>query len=754
MKVASIETFGAGRTGTLFVFTTIVVALAELSRWLSPPDVDMSVLWPPTGLILGAVIVYGWPILWVCIVALGAWLVTLQDQTLLAALALTVSQAAGLSAALLYLRKRLHAVAPETPGKRYRVYLEAGLVAASCSAAIGTLALGLASGQPTKQLFLDTFLVYWLLESLSVLLFAPLSHRVVADARRFACSVVNDLARPVLLTCVGAIVIVSFGLVLIPESAEKTYAMGMMFLVCPLLCWFTLAARLESVIVGLPVFAAGFVVLSMQGVGPFDGLGDMGDVVQMLLILSVSVVFLQIIAVVTFSRKQLIQSLRSQANTDFLSGLANDRAFLRYVGDALEWVKAKATSGSRLEPFSWLIYLEVLDFDNLEDLMGFRARRKLEGVLSARLMAISGKTASPARLGNGIYALLAKSDDKDGLDELLGRIYRGLDGELFSIDEHQTRIRVSLGAVPIDGSLTDANQYLSAATQVSLMARERLPKVQVIKDPKSIASNRRELTHRLELLKNAISEERLVLFAQPIKPLQVDNARQSYEILLRLRGTDGQFVSPGVFLPVAEAYGLMTQIDRWVIDKTLDTLTSNPHWLDMTRKCSINLAGTSLSSEDVVDTIRGAFERTGVPTHKIAFEVTETQQIRSRDKAESVTSELREMGCGVSLDDFGTGLATFDYLKSFQFDTVKIDGAFIKNIEANAEDRQIVRSICDVSKLMGLVTVAEFVETEQIAAVLADLGVDYGQGYGLGRPEPLEDLLTSMIVEPESAYSG
>ncbi|HET8848403.1 MAG TPA: EAL domain-containing protein [Marinobacter sp.] len=368
-------------------------------------------------------------------------------------------------------------------------------------------------------------------------------------------------------------------------------------------------------------------------------------------------------------------------------------------------------------------------------------------MLAARLMGTCGPDACPARIGNGIFSLIAGDVDKPALMDKLGRIYRAFNDEMFSTDGQQTRVRIAIGAVELNGQLDDQGQYLSAATQASLMARDRLPRIQVVQDVAGLMLSRKGMTQRLELLKDALSNDRLVLFAQPIRPIGRAEDELSYEILIRLQDPNGDYLPPGVFLPVAEAYGFMRQIDQWVIRRTLETLAANPEWLARTRKCSINLAGVSLSTEDILTFITQTFEQTGVPPAKIGFEVTETQHIQSREVAERVTEGLRHLGCSVSLDDFGTGLATFDYLKSFQFDTLKIDGVFIKSITTSEEDRRIVKAMCDVARGMGLKTVAEFVENTDMMILLQELGVDYGQG--LGRPGPLGEMFSpAQTLQP------
>ena len=734
--LASLRAADPGKRRALLLFASAVVLLAELSRLFSIDGASMSILWPPTGLILGAALVYRWPVILVCAPLILAWLMVLQDHTLVAAVALTLSQVSGIAVALVYLDRTEPSGNRSGDQLKDRLrYLKAGGLSATVSASLGTLAYSLSASSDASFLVQDVFFVYWLLELVSIFLFAPLAYFILQNPRKFLVNVREDIARPGTATCLFLIFCLALSLLVLPPDSDETYVLALSFLAFPALCWLTLAAHPATVTVSLPLVSVLIVGFLSFGVGAVPQLTAMDQVVQVLLLLAGGALLLQIVAVVTFLRQRLTEKLRQQASTDFLSGLNNDRAFIDLIQRLMNDCDSSNSFKSR-----WLVYLEVLDFDNLEDLMGFRARRTLETLISARLMGTVGPERQPARLGSGIYALVFESSQGQVFPEFLDRLYRQFEGELFTVDEHQTRIRVSVGAVAIDGSLKDPNQYLSAATQAALMAREHLPRIHTIEDPESVALSRMGLTQRLELLKDALSEERLVLFAQLIVPLDPTGEGLTYEILLRLKGSDGNFVSPGVFLPVAEAYGFMKEIDLWVIRKTLRTLASNPTWLEQTEKCSINLAGTSLSSTDIVTAIDRAFRETGVPPEKIGFEVTETQRISSRDEAELVTSQLRDMGCSVSLDDFGTGLASFDYLKSFRFDTLKIDGAFIKRIQSSEHDREIVRATCAVARNMGLKTVAEFVENESIAKLLKTLGVDYGQGFGLGKPMPLSDL--------------
>ncbi|MEC7727259.1 MAG: EAL domain-containing protein [Pseudomonadota bacterium] len=720
----------------VLIFATVILVSSEASRMLTVEDLPMSLIWPASGLMIGAGLVMGWPMVLVATVSLACWLFFFEGRDVLASTLLAGSEGLGALAALAFLaRKAGPQTALQTSQRERTLYLSAGALAATVTAGSGSLFLVLGDTGMAFRIH-DAFMFYWLLEALGILLFAPLAYYFLLNRHRFVRICMRDFGSRWGLVWIVTTLCLIVAVRTMPEVTDRTYALALSFAFFPLMCWFALTAAPASTLVVMPCFAVLFVYFGIHGLGGIPRIETLNEALRVLLLLAGLILLIQVISVMNFTRNQLLETFRQQANTDFLSGLNNDRSFAHEIRKEVEGLVAD-TSDPRP---SWLVYLQILDFDHVEDLMGYRASRNLEALLAARLMGTCGPDYRPARIGNGVFCLLVSRLELASLRPFLTRIYEAFDDEVFSTDGQQTRVRVSMGAVKLLTDVSDHGQYLSAATQSALMARDRLPRIQVVEDVPGMMVNRRGMTQRLELLKNALSNDHLALFAQPICPIGKTDEQLYYEILVRLRDPNGDFLPPGVFLPIAEAYGFMRQIDQWVVRNTLNRLASQPDWLSRTRKCSINLAGVSLSSEDTLEVIVAAFRDSGVPPEKVAFEVTETQQIRSREVAEKVTRGLRELGCSVSLDDFGTGLATFDYLKSFQFDTLKIDGAFIKEIATSLEDRQIVRSMCDVARGMGLKTVAEFVENQDVVSLLQELGVDYGPGFGLGRPAPLENL--------------
>jgi EAL domain-containing protein (putative c-di-GMP-specific phosphodiesterase class I) len=217
------------------------------------------------------------------------------------------------------------------------------------------------------------------------------------------------------------------------------------------------------------------------------------------------------------------------------------------------------------------------------------------------------------------------------------------------------------------------------------------------------------------------------------------------EVLVRLREEDGRLIPPGAFLPPAERYHIITRIDRWVVERMLQVFAEQSDFARRIETCGINLSGQSLSNDDFFEFVRDAMLKLGPQAARICFEITETAAIANIGAAETFMRELRALGCKFALDDFGSGLSSFGYLKQLPVDHLKIDGVFIRDLLTDPVDYALVRAINEVGQTLGKTTIAEFVENDQIREKLVELGVNCVQGYGIGRPRPLLELL---LAEP------
>jgi EAL domain-containing protein (putative c-di-GMP-specific phosphodiesterase class I) len=245
-------------------------------------------------------------------------------------------------------------------------------------------------------------------------------------------------------------------------------------------------------------------------------------------------------------------------------------------------------------------------------------------------------------------------------------------------------------------------------------------------------------------INRAIDEDRFHLCFQPIVPVEGGGGEgEHYELLLRMRDEEGRSVRPGSFLPAAERYDLAGKIDRWVIRTAFEWLTCHREHLERLYLCEINLSGHSLGDTDFLKLLIRQFDESNIPPEKICFEVTETAAIANLTNATQFMQTLRGLGCRFALDDFGIGLSSFAYLKNLPVDFLKIDGVFVKGIFEDPIDLAVVKSINEIGQAMGKRTIAEFVENESILEKLrlGEIGVDYAQGYGIGRPRPLEEMV-------------
>ena len=214
-----------------------------------------------------------------------------------------------------------------------------------------------------------------------------------------------------------------------------------------------------------------------------------------------------------------------------------------------------------------------------------------------------------------------------------------------------------------------------------------------------------------------------------------------YELLIRMRTDEGKIIPPGAFLPAAERYNLMLQLDRWVVGHTVKTLVDNPEFYNKITFVSVNLSGQSITDESFLEFVKTQLQDSGLNGNKICFEITETAAIANLTTAIRFISTLKKLGCLFALDDFGSGLSSFGYLKNLPVDYLKIDGMFVKDMADDPIDYAMVKSINEIGQVMGMQTIAEFVENDEIKEMLKVVGVNYAQGYGIGKPMDFDELV-------------
>jgi diguanylate cyclase (GGDEF)-like protein/PAS domain S-box-containing protein len=432
-----------------------------------------------------------------------------------------------------------------------------------------------------------------------------------------------------------------------------------------------------------------------------------------------------------------------QAKHDPLTGLVNRREFERCL---------EASIGNARVDFRqyFLCYLDLDRFKIVNDTCGHAAGDELLRQITDLLKAQIRTTDLLARLGGDEFGLLLYNCPPHQALVIANALRQSLEEFRFAWSDKTFTIGVSIGLVTVNAetlNLASAINTADAACYVAKNAGRNRVHFYQADDDHEVTQQHGQIQW-VEKLTRALEQDRFCLYYQPIVPLRKSSAcntcGEHYEVLLRLNDETGKLVSPGAFIPAAERYHLMQHIDRWVI-RTLFASQAK-HYQESLLCCehegeagmyAINLSGASIIDDQFIDFVLEAFATYQVPPQVICFEITETVAITNLSRARKLIEELKNLGCWFALDDFGSGMSSFAYLKNLPVDYLKIDGGFIKDIIENPTNLALTEAINQIGHVMGLQTIAEFVENDAILEKIKALGVDYAQGYGIGKPLPL-----------------
>jgi len=433
---------------------------------------------------------------------------------------------------------------------------------------------------------------------------------------------------------------------------------------------------------------------------------------------------------------ELSRQLSYEASHDALSGLINRREFEMRLQRALDAAQATGTSHA-------VCYLDLDQFKIINDTCGHVAGDELIRQLAHLLQNRVRSNDALARLGGDEFGLLLHDCSMADAVGIANALLRAVEQYQFVWGASTFTVGASIGVVPLSSNFRRITQVLQAADAACYAAKdEGRNRVHVYQEDDTVVAQRHGEMQWVARVKRALNENRFFLEAQPIVPIleagTQPTAPRSYELLLRMRELDGSVVPPGAFLPAVERYNLTQRVDRWVISNALHWLAANPATTQRIGRVYVNLSGDSLSDPQLHDFIRAMLDETRVQPVKIGFEITETAAIGNLTRANQLIAELRRLGCAFSLDDFGSGVSSFAYLKALTVDWLKIDGLFVGNIVHDPVDHEMVRSITDIGHVMGKKVVAESVESTAVLERLRQMGVDYAQGHALGSPIGLD----------------
>lgn len=428
------------------------------------------------------------------------------------------------------------------------------------------------------------------------------------------------------------------------------------------------------------------------------------------------------------------QQLDYYASHDSLTGLINRREFENRVQHAINKAHAQPITHT-------LFYMDLDQFKVVNDTCGHAAGDELLKQLSKLLLGSVRTRDTLGRLGGDEFGMLLENCHIEKGVDIANNLLTAIKNFHFTWEDETFSLGMSIGIVPIDRGTLDIATILSTADSACYIAKESgRNRIQIAHLGDKKLKERHKQMQWVPRITQALQDDRFALYFQPIIPLSNNTGHGKHiEILARMR--DGEnIIAPGVFLPVAEKYGLASDIDRWVIGKTFDWL-ANSKLYNSPDMVSINLSGQSVGDEAMLKFILNQFNKYGIPHGKICFEITETAAITNITAATSFMLTLRGYGCMFSLDDFGSGLSSYNYLRKLPVDFLKIDGMFIRDILSDPVDHAMVRSINELGHLLGKETIAEFVETMELADELKQIGIDYAQGYAYSPPQPIENYV-------------
>ncbi|HEX19861.1 MAG TPA: EAL domain-containing protein, partial [Acidiferrobacteraceae bacterium] len=415
---------------------------------------------------------------------------------------------------------------------------------------------------------------------------------------------------------------------------------------------------------------------------------------------------------------------------DALTGLVNRSEFeLRLQGLLADAYDQRSVHA--------MLYLDLDQFKIINDTCGHAAGDAMLKALTGLLQDQVRDSDTLARLGGDEFGILLTGCPLSQAQRIAEDVIQAIKKFRFDWKGVSFETGASIGMVSITSESEDIAKVMSAADMACYMAKDMgRGRVRVYVEDDAELTRRHSEMAWVSRINQAMKDNRFVLFQQDIVALNSDNQHVSHkEVLLRLYDSDGQLIVPDEFIPPAERYNLMPALDRWVIHKSFTEIAKNP-----SNGCqySVNLSGTSLNDDDLVDYIQGQFGETGLAPGRICFEITETTAISNLSRAASLIQNIKDMGCLFSLDDFGKGASSFTYLKNLSVDYLKIDGGFVSDFIDDPTDYAIIESINKIGHALGIQTIAECVEDEASLRGLKEIGVNFAQGYIIARPEPLQ----------------
>jgi len=443
-----------------------------------------------------------------------------------------------------------------------------------------------------------------------------------------------------------------------------------------------------------------------------------------------------VVAVTDLTRlRGLEREMAFLATHDPLTGLLNRSEFEKQLTESI--ILARGSSRT-----DCLCYMDLDDFKVVNDSCGHMAGDEMLRQLSGVLQSTIRRGDVLGRLGGDEFGVLLRGCEPESARTIANGLLEAVQGFKFFWEDRAFEVGASIGVVPVTAASGNLSEVLGAADTACYVAKDRgRNRIHMFVPGDAEVAARHMEMRWVQRLTRALEEDQFVLFHQPIVSVASPSETVAFEILLRLKGEDGEIALPSEFIPAAERYHLMPSIDRWVVGHALEAIERIPAGGGRLDSCfTVNLSGQSLGEPGFLDDLVARLQATDVPLNRVCFEITETAAVSNIVQARKLIETVRGFGCRFILDDFGSGMSSFAYLRSLPVDLLKIDGALIRHSDKDAVQREMITAIHRIGRVMDISTIGESVETEAVLATLKQIGVDFAQGYWVGRPTPLTDL--------------
>ncbi len=428
-----------------------------------------------------------------------------------------------------------------------------------------------------------------------------------------------------------------------------------------------------------------------------------------------------------------------QAQYDASTGLMTRHAFER---------QAASLIAAAPEAQHSILYLDIDRLHVINETFGMHVG---DDVIASVAQCVAKEAEAPAlsaRISGDRLAALIPSQSIETATAVAERIRAAASALVARPGQGTFEVSVCVGVAPVGRSENALAHALATAEIACKAAKDRgRNRVEVFQDSDQSIIRRHTDILVINKLREALAHDSFRLDAQPILPLRSNYGRPRFELLIRMIGDRGEVIPPGKFLSSAQRYQLMPTVDRWVVGRACELLSEHRAAVgEEIARFAINLSGQSLQDETFLDFVANTIKNSGLAPNALCFELTETATMGNLERAQLFMRSLQDLGCQFALDDFGTGVSSLAYLKDLSVNYLKIDGSFVRDSILNTRSESMIKAIAQLAKVMCMETVAEYVETDVLRARMADLGVDYGQGFAMGKPQPLENLLKELAV--------